>query len=244
MNKIKTIYLSYWFQELDTNPAKKVYELEDESKDLIDEPFRYSEDDNKLNLIIPRVQGMSKDKKYLLTVSYINAILSINIDEDMDNDEVILLINNNFQLFYDIIKKIYDVKIIYSSVKVEMIDESKKTKKELMTKLNLGNKDYENLSFKEGFVKDNYYVNYILEYSTEYNFDFKEKVNEEDLFNKSMVTSLANASLGREYMFTVIEINDRYSYNQDPNYETSKDELRGMITELKEILINKKYWEL
>ena len=99
MNKIKTIYLSYWFHELETNPASKVYELEDEVRSIINEPLMFSEDNNKLNLIIPRVQGMSKDKKYLLTFSYINAILSINVDE------VILLINNNFQLFYDIIKK-------------------------------------------------------------------------------------------------------------------------------------------
>ena len=68
-------------------------------------------------------------------------------------------------------------------------------------------------------------------------------MSEEDLFNRSMVTSLKNATLNKEYMFIVVEVNDRYSYNLDPNYESSKDELRGMIMEIKEILTKELYWK-
>jgi hypothetical protein len=243
MNKIKNIYLSYWFSELKDNPSKKVFELEDEIRSIINEPLMYNEDDNHTNLIIPRIQGISTDKKYLFTVSYINAILSINVD-NISIDEAILLINNNIQLFYDIIKKIFGVKILYSSIKVEMIDENKKTKDKLIKALKLVDKKYENLTMKQGFIKDNYYINYIMEFSCEYNFNFKEQYSEEDLFNKSMVTSLSEAKLNKEYLYTVIEINDRYSYNQDSNYETNKDELRGMIMELKEILTKELYWKL
>ncbi len=245
MNKIKNIYISYWFHELKENPSKKVFELEDEIKSIINEPIMYNEDNSHTNIAIPRIQGMSTDKKYLFTMSLINAMLSININEDIDIDEAILLINNNIQLFYDIIKRVFDIRIIYSSIKIEMINEDKKIKKEFINKLNLSKKDYENLTLKEGFIKDNYYINYILEYSTEYNFNFEnvDKLNEADLFNKSMVTSLQDATLNKEFLFTVIEINDRYSYNKDPNYETSKDELRGMIMEIKEILNKELFWK-
>ncbi len=243
MNKIKTIYLSYWFKELEENPAKKVYELEDEIKSIFNAPLMFNEDDNRSNLILPRIQAISSDKKYLFSVSYINAILSINVD-DISLDEAILLINNNIQLFYDIIKRVFDVKIVYSSIKVEMVNENKKVKKELIDKLNLNNKDYENLSFKEGYIKDDYYINYILEYSTEYNFNFNEQVSEDDLFNKSMVTSLKEAELNKEYLFVVVEVNDRYSYNKDPNHESTKDDLRGMIIEIKEILCKELFWEI
>ncbi len=243
MNKIKSIYISYWFKELENNPASLVYELEDESKSIINEPFMYSEDNNRNNLIVPRIQGISKDKKYLLTVSYINAVLSINVD-DLDIDETILLINNNIQLFYDIIKRVFNVNILYTSIKVEMIDENKKTKQKLVKALNLSNNDYENISIKQGIKKDNYYINYQLEYSTEYNFDFDTKLSEEDLFNKSMVTSLKEAELNREYLFIVVEVNDRYSFNKNPKYETTKDDLRGMIMELKEIITKELYWQL
>ena len=246
MNKIKNIYLSYWFNELENNPSSKVFELESEINSIINEPIMYNEDNNHKNIAVPRIQGISKDKKYLFTMSLINAILSININDDIDNDEVILLINNNIQLFYDILKKVYDIKILYSSIKIEMIDEDKKVKNKLIKNLKLSKKDYENLSFKRGFVKDNYYINYVLDYSCEYNFNFNtnDKPLEEDLFNKSMVTSLEDATLNKAYLLTVIEINDRYSFNINKLHETKKDDLRGMIIELKDILNNELYDEI
>ncbi len=246
MNKIKNIYLSYWFNELENNPSSKVFELESEIKSIINEPIMYNEDNSHKNIAIPRIQGMSKDKKYLFTMSLINAILSININDNIDNDEAILLINNNIQLFYDILKKVYDIKILYSSIKIEMVNEEKTIKEKLIKNMNLSEKDYENLSFKRGFVKDNYYINYVLDYSCEYNFNFNtvDKPLEEDLFNKSMITSLEDAKLNKAYLLTVIEINDRYSYNINKLHETKKDDLRGMIIELKYILNNKLYDEL
>lgn len=245
MNKIKNIFISYWFKELDYNPSNKVFELESEIKSIVDEPIMYNDDKSNNNLVLPRIQGMSKDKKYLFTMSLINSVLSINAN-DIDNDEAILLINNNIQLFYDILKKIYDVKIVYSSIKIEMIDEDKKVKNKLIKNIKLSNKNYENLSMKRGFIKDNYYINYILDYGVEYNFNFdnSNKLSEEDLFNKSMITSLEEAELNKEYLLTVIEINDRYSYNIDKNHETKKDDLRGMIIEMKDILNNKLYDEI
>ena len=246
MNKIRNIYLSYWFKELDENPSSKVFSLEDEIKSIINEPLMYNEDKNNTNIIVPRIQGMSSDKKYLFTMSLINAILSINITDDIDEDEAVLLINNNIQLFYDIIKRVFDVKILYSSIKIEMINDDKNIKEEFVKNLKLSDKKYENLTLKQGFIKDDYYINYILEYSTEYNFNFNtgDKILEEDLFNRSMITSLSNATLNKEYLLTVVEINDRYSYNRDANHETSKDDLRGMIMELKEILNKKLYDKL
>ena len=245
MNKIKNICISYWFNELDYNPSDKVFELEDEVRSIINEPIMYNEDKSNTNIAIPRIQGISSDKKYLFTMSLINAILSINVS-DVDIDEAILLINNNIQLFYDVLKRVYDIKIIYSSIKIEMINEDKKVKDKLVSDLKLSDKEYENLSLKRGFVKNNYYINYILDYATEYNFNFDnvEKRNEEDLFNKSMVTSLEDAKLNKKYLLTVIEVNDRYSYNNDRKYETKKDDLRGMIIEIKDILNKELYNEI
>lgn len=245
MNKIKNIYLSYWFKELDYNPSSKVDELCDEIKSIIDKPLMYNQDMPNNNIAIPRIQGISSDNKYLFTVSLINAILSININDNIDIDEAILLINNNVQLFYDIIKRVYDVKIVYTSIKIEMINEDKRVKNKLIKSINLADNEYENLTLREGIIKDNYYINYILEYSSEYNFDIENstKLSEEDLFNKTMVTSLSDANLSRKFLLTVVEINDRYSYNINNKHETSKDDIRGMILELKDILKNELYWK-
>ena len=246
MNKIKNIYISYWFKEMEYNPAIHVNELEKEVKSILDEPLMYNDEKVINNISIPRIQGLSHDKKYFFTMSLVNAFLSININEDISYDEAILLINNDIQLFYDILKDIFDAKILYSSIKVELIDESKNAKDKLVKLLNLSKQNYEDLSLKRGIIKDEYYINYILTYSKEYNFNVTRNDNttEQDLFDRSMITSLSEAHLDKDFLLTIVEINDRYSYNIDKNYETSKDNIRGMIIEIKEILNKEEYYEM
>ena len=246
MNKIKNIFLSYWFNELDFNPSSKVYELEDEIKSIIDTPIMYTDDKKLKNISVPRIQGISSDKRYLFTMSLINAFLSIHLSEGIDMDEAILLINNNMQLFYDVLKNIYDVHIVYSSIKIELFDEEIGAKEKLIKLLNLSSDNYEDLSFKRGIIKDEYYINYILSYSKEYNFNVKNEgeVVEQDLFDRSMITSLSKANLNKEFLHTVVEINDRYFYNLDSEHETKKDDIRGMIIELKEILSEERYFKI
>ncbi len=245
MNKIKNIFLSYWYNELDFNPSNKVYELEDEIKSIIDTPIMYTDDKKLKNISIPRIQGISSDKRYLFTMSLINAFLSIHLNEGIDMDEAILLINNNMQLFYDVLKNIYDIHIVYSSVKVEMFDEDN-AKEKIVKLLNLSNDNYEDLSFKRGVIQDEYYINYVLAYSKEYNFSVKSSTDavEQDLYDRSMITSLSEAKLNKEFLLTVVEINDRYAYNLNANHETKKDDIRGMVIELKEILKKEKYYEI
>ena len=246
MNKIKNIYLSYWFSEMDYNPSKYVNELQDEIKTIIDTPIMYNDNELLNNISIPRIQGMSSDKKYSFTMSLVNAFLSINLNEDISNDEAILLINNNIQLFYDILKNIFNIRLLYTSIKLELFNEDVDSKEKMIKILNLSDNNYEDLSFKRGIIKDEYYINYILSYSKEYNFNVTKNDNstEQDLFDRSMLTSLSEAKLNKDFLLTVVEINDRYSYNLDKNYETSKDIIRGMIIELKEILNNELFYKL
>ena len=245
MNKINNVIISYWFNELDNNPASKVNEFAEEVRSIINTPIMYNSDLGQNNIGVPRIQGLSSDKKYFFTMSLVNAFLSININDDLSSDEVILLINNNIQLFYDILKNVFDVHIIYSSIKVELIDE-KKSIKDLSKLLNLSKNNYEDLSFKRGIIKDDYYINYILTYTKEYNFNLKNngEVIEQDLFDRSMITSVSEANINKEFLLTVVEVNDRYAFNIDKNHETDKDTIRGMIIELKDILNNKKYNEI
>ena len=62
MNKIKNVYISYWYQELAYNPAKKVQVLEKEIVSIIDNPIMYNDDSNLNNISMPRIQGMSNNK--------------------------------------------------------------------------------------------------------------------------------------------------------------------------------------
>ena len=243
MNKIKNIYISYWFSELNYNPSNHVNELEEEVRSIIDEPLMYNDDKLLNNISIPRIQGMSSDKKYFFTMSLVNCFLSINIMEDISYDDAILLINNNIQLFYDILKRVYDVKILYSSIKLDLVDESSTSKQKLIKLLDLSKENYEDLSFKRGIIRDDYYINYNFSYNKEYNFNVSRQDNttEQDLFDRSMITSLSEAKLNKEFLLTIVEINDRYAYNKDKNYESNKDSIRGMIIEIKDILNKELY---
>ena len=242
MDKIKNIIISYWFQELKINPKEKLSVLEQELSSVFDMPFMYNDENINHLISMPRVQVMTKDQKKLFQISLINANLSVNV-ADLDNDEVVLLINNYAQLFYDVIKNTFDTTIYYLSIKLEIVEDRKNCAKTLASRFFDDNLDYEDFSIKRGFVKDDYYINYILSSSRQFNFNVAKNENglEQDVFDRTMITSLSCAELKSEFILKVIEINDRYAYNLDSNYQTSKDAVRGMIIEIKHILENKLY---
>ncbi len=241
-NNIQNILISYWYNKMDYNPKEKIESLGNSINSIIDTPLIYNTEDANRLFKMPRIEGISSDKRTFFSMSLINATVRCDI-ENMDNDEVILLINNYSQLFYDILKDVYNLDILYISVRIEITSNIESPLSFLANKYNLSNKEYEDLSFKRGFIKDNYYINYIQSSGREYNFNVQrnEKSLEQDLFDQTLLISLSNAKLNREYLLTTIEINDRYAYNIDSNYRTKKDDIRGMILEIKDILEKEKY---
>ena len=242
-NKIQNINISYWFKELDFNPKEKINELQNEFNSIIDTPFLYNEEDIGKLISMPRIEGISKDKKYLFNMSLINANLFIDVG-DLDYDDVILLINEKVQVIFDILKDVYDLDIIYTSIKLQMINDNDVNF--LKEKLNLKENNYEDLSFKRGFIKDEYYINYIINSGKEYSFNIEKNDNtiENDIYDRTMLISLSDAKMNKEYTSITIEINDRYSYNMNRDYLTSKDVIRGMILELKDILKKESFNEI
>lgn len=241
MDRIRNVIVSYWFQELEYNPKDKLDVLSKELVSIFKLPFIYNEEKAHHLISLPRIEALSEDKKTLFQMSLINANLVINV-ENLDNDEIILLLNNRAQLFFDTIKNIYDVKIFYTSIKIEMIEEKVSSANYLASKFSIDD-SYEDFSIKRGFIKDDYYINYILTSGREYNFNIKRDENslEQDLFDRTLISSLSKALLKKEFISKVIEINDRYAFNMNDDYESSLVSIRGIIIELKNILENKLY---
>ena len=241
--EIQSFIISYWFKKLDYNPADKIDSLTDSIKSVIDTPLMYNNEDVKRLFSMPRIEGISSDKKNLFSISLINATIRCEIKGSLDNDEVTMLINNYSQLFFDILKDVYNLDILYTSIKLEMTINNIDSLNFLKDKYHLSNNKYEDLSFKRGFIKDNYYINYIQTSGKEYNFNVEKNESnlEQDLYDQTFLIPIIDAHLNKEYLMNVIEINDRYSYNNDRDYRTKKDIIRGMILEIKDILKNKKY---
>ena len=241
MNKIRNVILSFWFKELDYNPKEKIEDLEKELTSLFDQPFMYNEESIVHLISMPRIQAMRSDHKYLLQMSLINANLVINVN-DLDQDEIILLINNNAQFLYDALKNVYNLTFYYTSIKLEMVEEKKDAATYLGKKIGL-KEACEDFSIKRGFIKEDYYINYLLNAGKEFNFDVKKdsENTSQDIFDRTLITSLSQAKLRNEFIMKVVEINDRYAFNQNPSYESSKDSIRGMIIELKDIVNHQLY---
>lgn len=240
MNKIKSLSISFWFKELKFNPIDKINKLEEYLGNDYLKPLINNMDINS-NLSIPRYQFISKDNKNIFMGTLINCNLIFNFKEEMDYNDVILLANSNMQLYYDMIKEVYDIDIKYTSLKIEMVNDNDDIINSFVKNNNLPNNDYEDLSLKKVIAKDNtYYLSYIENTGKEvqYNYviDNNNKPSEQDLFDRSMVMSLSEATSKKEFLFTIIEINDRLAYNLDKDYNTTKENIRGMISELKSFL--------
>ena len=237
--KINSITINFWYKELLDSPSNKVFELEDNLNSLLHNHFMYSDMPSKENIDIPRVQCISDDKKIYFTMSLVSATLTINVSE-MDKDDIVLFVNENIQLLYDVLKDLYNLEIIYSSIKLEATKQDNKVIDKLVNKLSLSKDDYEDLSFKEvKKVDDTYYECIVLNSSKEINFDIQvpvENPKENDLYTRSMLISTSEAKVGKVLLTVNYEINDRLSYNNDKDYLSTKESIRGLIIELKDFV--------
>lgn len=235
---IKGVTISYWYEELKDNPADKVKELEGSLKNILGSPFLINDKQMGTSISLPRIEALSAKKDIIFRMSLINTNLIFEINGNKDYDEVMLLINEQVQLGFDILKDIYDAQILYSSIKIDLSKEDSNANDYLKEKLNLSEEDYENISLKKVFVKNDYYFSYIINSVQEFNVDITTNDSDKrNLFDRAMLVSLSNAQKGGKYLNKCIEINDRHRYNCDSEYRTSKNDLRGMIKEFKELLM-------
>ena len=239
-NKIRSVTISYWYKELDSNPIIDIEKLENSLNTMFVRPFLVNDIDIGSNISIPRIQAINSDKTLLFTMSLVNCNILINFVNDLNDDEVILMINENVQLFYDLLKEIYDIKIVYTSIKVDMVTVMDSPCDYFINGLGLKDDNYVDFSFKKVIGKDDtYYINYLVNTGKEINFNIEyngNKPSESDLFDRSMLISLLDAKVTRETLGIVVEINDRLAFNLNNNYLSTKENIRGMIGELKSVL--------
>lgn len=237
--KTNNIIISYWFKPLDYNPISRIQELEKCLDDFI-KPCLVSNAPISHNLNIPRIQTTNKERKSFFSLSMINCIVNLNV-EGKDNDELILFINENMQLYMDILKDIFDIDIIYSSVKMEFQEKDIDANKFLIKKYDLKGKDLEDINIKKVERVDDYYISYNICSGHEINYNFtisnqEDKPTDEDLYFRGMVTSVKDAVSETPILSVGIEINDRYAYNENPNFRSSKESIRGIVQELRKLL--------
>ena len=249
--QIRSIVISFWFKELNYNPMEKVNNLENSLNSYLKAPFLINDSKPFINLVMPRIIAYSLDQKATFNLSQVNAVLTINVLNNFsDKDEIVMYVNEKMQLLFDVLKDLYDLNIIYSSIKIEFFNRVKNIGniiQDLLLKET--NNNLEDLVIKRGIKKDNkYYVNYTISTTKEIDVDIKlpEKIEctENDMLIRSMLVSVEEARIGSEIINNIVEINDRLSYNNNKNYRVDNDSLRNLLFEFREIIneeIKKEY---
>lgn len=227
---IKQVIVGFWFKELKENPLLKVKELENEFKDYFNIPLYINDMDISGNIAFPRIIS---NGEFSFKMSLINFYMEFNINS-MDKDEVVLLVNKYLQYTYSVLKDIYNIEGLYSSIKV-IYEDYDINIKELKNNYNLKNPDLVDFVIKENNEYQKYYLNKTYSVFRKITIPLEGNVKEEDLYAKTMITSIDNSNYS-EICNYEMEINDRLSFNKDPEYHITSDSLREIIFDFKQLI--------
>ena len=240
--EIKQAVISFWYKELEYNPMCKVGELENSLASYFPGPFLINEQEPFVNISMPRIIARANNEIFhsVFNMTLVNANLNIGFNNG-EKDDIVLKINEMMQGMYDVLKEIYDISVVYSSIKLEIIERIEETldvQKELLADTNHNLEDF---MVKRSLLKDNkYYLNEITTVTKEVKVDIKVpknvKPNEGDMMARSMLISLKDSKVIGNIKNTILEINDRLAYNNDPTYLVDKDSLRNLLFEFKLLL--------
>lgn len=245
--RVKQVVISFWYKEMEYNPISKVGMLEKELNNYFKAPFLINDKEPFINIGFPRIIAQGHDKKSIFNMTLVNANLNINYNNEVDIDDILLEINEKIQFLYDALKSIYELEILYASIKIETTNEVFNVldlQKEL---INEKNNDIEDFTIKKTYKKDDkYYLNITKMLTKEVNIDIKLpkniQINEGDMITRSMLVSLEDGKVVGDILNNLFEVNNRLGYNNNSNYRVTKDEIRDLIFEFK-MLINKEIKE-
>lgn len=237
--KYKNAVISFWYKELEYNPICKVGELENNLGSYFQSPFLINEEPPFINIGLPRIVAHGINQDYLFNMSLVNANLFINLQDINDINDVILKINELSQTVFASLKEVYNIEILYSSIKIEiseLVDNKINFQKELL----LNEDEYEDFSLKTCHSKNNkYYINETISLAKEVKIDISipkdVPFNESDMISRSMLISLDGKNFAN-IKNQILEINDRLNYNNNSNYRVSSDDLRNLLFEFNLLL--------
>ena len=236
--KLKQAIISFWYKELEYNPICKVNELENGLSNYFNKPFLINNQEPFINIGMPRIVATSENN-YSFNMSLVNANLIINLNDLEDIDNMILSINEMMQLIYDLLIEVYDLDIIYTSIKIEIsefVDNKEKIQKDIL----ISRDNYEDFLVKTSICKDDkYYINKTISLVKEIKVDIKlpknAPLNDNDMLTRTMLVSIDN-NTSKDVKNSVLEINNRLHYNKDDEFIVKKSDIRDLLYEFKLLL--------
>ena len=240
--KVKNIKCSLFFQRIEA-PRSKIDKLESSnlSKYFI-VPFNPQPIPNDAPPVLPRITATSINGDYDLRMSQINVQLtrkkSADLDEEFDN--ILEEMKSILEEVYNSIFNIYEEKLLYFGINclVDIDDDTPIQTLQNKYLKNINDNIIEmNLRYST-VEKNKYYKNIVLSNITEYQMQIPlTKEQQQTIVIDTLSTSQFNEV--KKMIQMNVDINDKYSFNQDCNYRTTNDEIKNIINEIKSTLKTK-----
>jgi hypothetical protein len=235
--KIRNIIVTLWFEKY--NNMREIFDKFNNELNEYFPAFNWINLPANVDPMIPRISARSRSGHSTINLSNINMQLVTNYDEKYNED---------FKSCLDYIeertKKIYSVmiennfKILYSAILVNLDKDVEHPIEELKNNLfnkNLGENNFSEIGMKSSMqINDKFYKIIALNNSKE--FTMKKEIKPGNLEIIMPLISLADAELVKEYISINYELNDKFSFDKNKEYNNSENVINEMFDILKDDL--------
>lgn len=223
--KYNAMQVTFWFNEIDN--FKDLQNILDKELNKIFSPFNLTGVPSNFDPIIPRINSNTIGGHTVFNMSKINVKISTRFDNDYVNDftKCYEYVKQKSEEIFDVLTTDCNIKVLYSAIQVNCEYEEKNPVEKIVK--NIFNKDNsENYAeigarFSEK-VDDKYYYNISINDAKVVSFTKKIEQGAKSQVIIIPLIPERKVTVEKTVLAFVVEINDKYSYNQIENYNTTK----------------------
>lgn len=235
--KIKNIIATLYFEK-EIAPRNFIEKLEKVFPNRFNKPFNAQPIPNDAPAMIPRITINSQNGLENIIISQINMQYTINFNEEInDINSLILEYKEVILNIFNGIKETLNKESYYFGILSVIENDSKDPIKDIKEKyLKSLDENTCELNIRYGKKEDDkYYVNYLINNSTEVTGNFALPKGEQEINLEIISTSKFEEV--RRFIQKTIDINDKLSFNKNENYRTTQEEICNIIDKLKTKLL-------
>lgn len=217
--KIKTIIVTMWFNRY--NDIKNIYEVFGQKLNEYFPAFSMNNLPANFDPIIPRISAKSRSGHSTLNMSNINIQLTTQYDDNYNEnfDSCIEYIKSRAKTIYNILSE-NGINILYSAVLVNIIKDEENPIECIQNNLlssNIDNGILSEVGMRVSMqVEDKFYR--IITVNNSKDYSMQKQINPGQFEIILPLISLRDAKKENEYIAVNYELNDKYSFDTEENY--------------------------
>lgn len=215
--------VTFWFNEIDN--FKELQDILDCELNEYFLPFNLTGVPLNFDPVIPRITSNTLGGHTIFNMSKINVQISTNFDNDYLNDFIKCYdyVNQKAEKVFNVLTQKCNINILYSSIQVSCEYEEKKPVEKILK--NVFGKDSEENYTEIGArfskkVDNKYYYNISINDAKVVSFTKKIEQGSKNHIIIPLIPE-RDITVEKTVLAFVVEVNDKYSYNQIENYNTT-----------------------